>query len=71
LVSRAFDDEEMHAVEAGSAKFDMTLFVSPMPDEGLQLRLEYDTDLIDARTAESWLGYLIGFAGAAVQDAAR
>jgi amino acid adenylation domain-containing protein len=62
LASRPIDDQDMRAVESGTAKYDLTMFVLSEPDERLQLRLEYDTDLFDAQTASDYLDYLTDFA---------
>ncbi|MGE4552642.1 MAG: condensation domain-containing protein, partial [Desulfovibrionaceae bacterium] len=68
LTTRRIALEEMRAVEAGTAKYDLTLFVVAEPDDGLLLRLEYDTDLLEPETAGAWLEHLAAFARAAAQD---
>jgi acyl carrier protein len=70
LMSRPFDEQEMRALESGTAKYDLTMFVLSEPDQGLQLRLEYDSDLFDAQTASDWLDYLTDFARAVASEQA-
>ena len=52
-------------VRAETAMFDLTITVSESAD-GLDLRLEYNTDLWDGSTAERWLGHLETLLGAVV-----
>ncbi|MEH0844483.1 amino acid adenylation domain-containing protein [Micromonospora sp. CPCC 205711] len=55
------------AVEPGIAQQDLALYAYEV-DEGLRLRLEYNTDLFDAATAERMMGHLETLLAAAVAD---
>lgn len=60
LPFRAFSADELDRLEPRTAKFDITLFVH---DHGrtMELEFEYDSDLFEADTMESWLDYLETF----------
>ncbi|MFC0003440.1 hybrid non-ribosomal peptide synthetase/type I polyketide synthase [Micromonospora siamensis] len=55
------------AVEPGIAQQDLALYAYEVP-EGLRFRLEYNTDLFDAATAERMTGHLERLLAAAVAD---
>ncbi|MEH1095713.1 non-ribosomal peptide synthetase/type I polyketide synthase [Micromonospora sp. CPCC 205739] len=55
------------AVEPGIAQQDLALYAYEV-DEGLRFRLEYNTDLFDAATAERMMGHLETLLAAAVAD---
>ncbi|MFG2053057.1 amino acid adenylation domain-containing protein [Micromonospora sp. NPDC048930] len=55
------------SVEPGIAQQDLALYAYEV-DEGLRFRLEYNTDLFDAATAERMMGHLETLLAAAVAD---
>ncbi|MEU5940240.1 amino acid adenylation domain-containing protein [Micromonospora sp. NPDC047548] len=55
------------AVEPGIAQQDLALYAYEV-DDGLRFRLEYNTDLFDAATAERMIGHLETLLAAAVAD---
>lgn len=62
------DRELAPLIDATSAKHDLILYLQES-DAGGQLAMEYDADIIDAGTAERWLGYLLRFSDAVVSEA--
>ena len=58
------------AVEPGIAQQDLALYAYEV-DDGLRFRLEYNTDLFDAATAERMMGHLETLLAAAVADPGR
>ena len=57
---------EALGIDAGTARFDLTLTLLPAGDEGLMGQVEYNRDLYDATTVERWMGRL----GVLLADAA-
>jgi len=55
-------------LDGGGAEFDLTLFLEPTGDGGLDGYVEYATDLFDAATIQRWSGHLLTLAAAAVRQ---
>ncbi|HSN88710.1 MAG TPA: amino acid adenylation domain-containing protein, partial [Thermoanaerobaculia bacterium] len=53
-------------LDFGQAQFDLALFLVPLPEGGLQVRLDYVRDLFDAGTAERLLGHFHRLLGSVV-----
>ena len=66
LPFQAFSANELDRLEPRTAKFDLTLFVHDHGD-AMELEFEYDSDLFDADTMESWLDYLETFVALAAR----
>lgn len=61
------DRELAPLIDATSAKHDLILYWQESGAAG-ELAMEYDTDIIDAATAERWLGYLLRFSEAVAAE---
>ena len=61
------DRELAPLIDATSAKHDLILYLQENGDRS-ELSMEYDTDIIDAATAERWLGYLLRFSDAVIAE---
>jgi amino acid adenylation domain-containing protein len=54
-------------IDAAAAKHDLILFFIE-DDDRMEFAMEYDTDIVDAATAERWLDYLRRFAAAVAAE---
>lgn len=61
------DRELAPLIDATSAKHDLILYLQESGDRS-ELSMEYDTDIVDAATAERWLGYLLRFSDAVIAE---
>ncbi|MCM5553309.1 non-ribosomal peptide synthetase [Pleomorphomonas sp. NRK KF1] len=61
------DEELAPLIDAASAKHDLILYWQESGARG-ELVMEYDTDIIDAGTADRWLGYLLRFSEAVAAE---
>ena len=58
-------------VHTGTSKFDLALFLAPRADGGLEMALEYATDLFDTTTVRRWLRLLSTLVSAAAEEPER
>ncbi len=59
------------ALRTPTAKHDLLLFMIERQDGTTEFQLEFDTDVIDRPTAQTWLAYLVRFARAVADSKAK
>ena len=59
------------ALRTPTAKHDLLLFMIERQDGTTEFQLEFDTDIIDRPTAQTWLAYLVRFARAVADSKAK
>jgi len=71
MLDPALADALGDALRTPTAKHDLLLFMIEHTDGTTEFQLEFDTDIIDRPTAETWLAYLERFARAVADSRAR